>query len=215
MLPADGRDAVPETGLHPVLHSSVAFRRQSPGASFTSPERDEQDDIWREDARTDRAIELLKICMAKTDETGAVVPSRRWSRSNQVAVFLMETAHDFFGPADVTMSGASPEDPVYRVTIDGRWMRGAGEVIWHQEGEATLSDGYNPMALAACRALLQYDGEDGELLTPDETVAMLEAQRQDALDAAAERQARRDPGKQTARNTTGKTAAPKKQAQIG
>ena len=133
-------------------------------------------DVWGEDARTDRAIEHFHVFAAKTDADGRVVARHRYSRSfERVAHFLMGIT---WGSQSETVTietcGGQTTVHISVVDRDGR--------EWEQEGTAGREDGaYSWHALAACRALLNYVGDDGETMPPDAVVAMLEKQRADAL----------------------------------
>lgn len=128
-----------------------------------------EQDTWREDARTDRAIELLKMGAAKTDACGRVVPGKRYSRSVRHVAYELMWDIDPWGKRSVTLS---------REEDGGRWgmvCEIEGQTGWEQWGEAwSDEDAFSHSALAICRALLAFSHDDGEPMTPDEVIAMLE-----------------------------------------
>ena len=145
-------------------------------------------DHWQEDARTDRAIELLRGCRAKTNADGEVVPAHRYSRNyKHIAAFLSRLEVGGRGTDTVTISCS-------RFVEDGRSVAkviatfditdGKGNE-WTQEGVACSDEkSADWYALALCRAFLQYSKDDGTPMTPDEVITMLEAQRAESLEFA-------------------------------
>lgn len=142
-----------------------------------------REDIWREDTRTDRAIELLRICAAKTDSDGAVIPSHRYSRNfKHVAEHLRDLVWDSQSETVTIDTSREPNGRVTTVTIEVTLSSGE---TWEQVGVVQSGeDSYDWHALAACRALLQYIRDDGEPMSPDEVISMLEERRTNALRAA-------------------------------
>lgn len=136
--------------------------------------------MWDEGAVTDRAIELLNICAAKTDADGNVVPRHRYSRCfKHVATHLKDLE---WAPQSETVTIALTRGAV-TVSIVVTNKDGS---YWEQEGTAGISDGaYDWYALATCRALLNYTTDDGETMTEEQVIAMLEGQRRAALESAA------------------------------
>jgi hypothetical protein len=143
------------------------------------------DDIWREDARTDRAVELTMLGRAKTDAQGEVVARHRYSRNPEY--ILPELLDLSWGSQSETITITMQRDPGQKshttVTVTVEVVEKDG-TIWEQEGTASSGEhAYSWHALAACRALLNYARDDGEPMSPDETIAMLEDRRRQWLDS--------------------------------
>jgi hypothetical protein len=130
------------------------------------------DDIWREDARTDRAVELTMLGRAKTDADGEVVARHRYSRSLKHAIVEATWNIDPWGKRSFTLR---------REDRGGIWVMICeieGQQDWEQYGECRSDeDAYDHSALAICRALLDFGAEDDKTMTPDQVIAMLEEQR--------------------------------------
>lgn len=135
------------------------------------------EDIWREDARTDRAIELLNLLGAKTDADGNVVPRHRYSRNfERVANHLRDLAWNSDREDVRIVQERDPDTRTSTVTVTVRVVVKGEE--WEQQGVVTSDEGaFDWPALAACRALLHYTHDDGTPMTPDEVIAMLENNR--------------------------------------
>jgi hypothetical protein len=136
-------------------------------------------DIWREDARTDRAVELTMFGRAKTDADGEVVARHRYSRKSEyILPELLDLSWDSQSETvTITSARHHGEKPHATVTVTVEVVEKDG-TIWEQEGTVSSDeDAYSWHALAACRALLNYSRDDGEPMTPDETIAMLEERR--------------------------------------
>jgi hypothetical protein len=135
-------------------------------------------DIWGQDDRTDRAIELLtRGQAAKRDADGRIVPRHRYSRHfSHVAGFLIDQAWGSLSET-VTMSKRRDESSrrtTVTVTIEVRMPDGTS---WVQEGVTTSGeDSFDWYGLAACRALLHYVDDGGEPMAPDAVIEMLEDQ---------------------------------------
>lgn len=142
-------------------------------------------DIWREDARTDRAIELTMLGGAKTDVQGEVVARHRYSREPEYV--LPELLDLSWGSQSETVTITMQRDPDKKrpttVTVTVEVVEKDG-TIWEQEGTASSDEGaFSWHALATCRALLNYSRDDGEPMSPDETIAMLEDRRRQWKDS--------------------------------
>lgn len=145
-------------------------------------------ECWREDARTDRAIELLRLCAAKTDASGKVVPRHRYSRHLGAVAERLQDLSWRSRSELVTMALLRHGDgrpTTVRVEIE---VEDADGNVWEQTGTVTSDeDSYCWYALAACRALLHYARDDGTPMTPDEVIALLEKRRDEAMRAAGVR----------------------------
>ena len=145
------------------------------------------DDVWREDARTDRAIEYLRRRGAKTDADGTVVPTYRYSRNfGRVAEFLLDLV---WGAREETVTISKDRNPASRTTTVTVTIAVTMEdgTSWQQEGKVLSSEtAYSWTALATCRALLNFCHDDGEQMSPNEVIAMLEGERSLALVRARE-----------------------------
>lgn len=141
-------------------------------------------DVWGDDARTDRAIEHFKLFAAKTDADGRVVARCRYSRNfGRVAEHLTHIRWDSRSEI-VTI-----ERTAGRVTVAISVVERDGSE-WEQEGTAGRDDeAYCWYALAACRALLNFVDDDGEPMTPEAVLDMLERERAHMLAARAGRSA--------------------------
>jgi hypothetical protein len=154
--------------------TELAFRRQD---ALWVP------DGWAADRRTDLAIELMhRVGGAKTTADGTVVPRHRYSRGYGLGDVLLAVIEDSRPGLDVTIrherlgSGR-------RFTVELSCPLEDGE-FWEQRGACVYptEDTYSPAALAVCRALLQYVDDDGETMTTDEVLTMLEQQRAEVLE---------------------------------
>jgi hypothetical protein len=140
-------------------------------------------DVWGEDDRTDRAIELLRWLAAKTNAEGRVVARHRYSRSfRHVAPFLVDI-QDWRARSEVVRISTVRDPDSTRATvtveIDVQGPDGRG---WSQTGVVTSDEAsYDWHALAACRALLSYVDHDDQPMTPDAVFALLEAERASML----------------------------------
>jgi hypothetical protein len=123
---------------------------------------------------------LLKLCGAKTDVSGNVVPRYRYSRHLRHVIYEAVWDIDPMNKRSVTLR---------REGDRGRWgmvceIEGArGD--WAVRGEAWSDEGVDDCAaLAVCRALLSFGDDDGDVMSPDAVVALLERQREGALASA-------------------------------
>lgn len=139
--------------------------------------------MWGEDARTDRAIELLQLCAAKTNKVGEVVPRHRYSRSLRAAAYAAMWNLDPYGHSAFSLR---------REQRGARWVmvctiEGPDGYGWTQTGECGSDEAvYDSSALAICRALLHYtEDEDAEPMSEAAVIAMLEENRARALEHVA------------------------------
>jgi hypothetical protein len=147
-------------------------------------------DVWRADRRTDQAIELMHhVGRAKTTADGTVAPRHRYSRGYGLGDVLLEIIEDSGPGLGVTIRherlGSGRR---FTVELSGPLADGG---YWEQRGECKFptEDADAPAALAVCRALLQYVDDDGQTMTTDEVLAMLEQQRAEVLERRASRTA--------------------------
>ena len=155
----------------------------------------EASDVWTQGPRTDRAIELLMPWGRRGVAAADVRPRHRYTRSRTVLPLLAEAMEDSY-PAEggsLSIEYRRDGDRGWRVTVELTVGDGYGDRGWVQEGEAWSleEECYDPVALAACRALLQYQRDDGEAMTPSEVIAMLET-RWDAWQSSRPGQASSD-----------------------